>query len=245
MRFVALLFAGLMLVAGLARAQEAGSGWLGAELADVTKAEADALGWEAPRGAKLVKPVPGGPAEAAGLMPDDILVSLDGMEIGSVKALDETVAKKAVGTEIKLAILRAGREKRLALKLGARPAQAAAAKPAEDRPLLQLDTGGHMSGIYGLVFTLDGKFIVAAGEDKVIRVWDWRAGKTVRTIRGQSGLGPEGLIYALALSPDGRWLATGGWTPDNQDPRLRLRQRRAEGVTEGPPRYGQEPCLLT
>ena len=80
---------------------------------DLTKAEADALGWEAPRGAKLVKPMPGGPAEAQGLMPDDILVSLDGVEIESVKAFVETVGKKAAGTEIKLAILRAGREKRL------------------------------------------------------------------------------------------------------------------------------------
>ena len=147
MRFVALLFAGLMLAAGLARAQEGGGGWLGVELADLTKVDAGALGWEGPRGAKVVKPVPGGPAEALGLMPDDILVSLDGVEIESVKAFNETVAKKAAGTEIKLAILRAGREKRLALKLGARPAQLAAAKPPADAPLPMLDTGGHMAMI--------------------------------------------------------------------------------------------------
>ena len=41
-------------------------------------------------------------------------------------------------------------------------------------------------------------------------MWDWRAGRTVRTIRGQSGPGDEGKIYAMALSPDGRWLAVGG-----------------------------------
>ena len=147
MRIVAIVLLGLALLAGGARAQQAGAGWLGVELKDLTKEEADALGWEAPRGAKLVKPVPGGPAEAQGLKPDDILVSLDGVEIESVKALVETVAKKAAGTEIKLAILRAGREKRLALKLGARPAQFAAAKPAADAPLPMLDTGGHMAMI--------------------------------------------------------------------------------------------------
>src|SRR5262249_18780820 len=49
------------------------------------------------------------------------------------------------------------------------------------------------------------------GYDKVIRVWDWQKGVTVRTIRGQSGLGGEGKIYAMALSSDGRWLAASGY----------------------------------
>jgi WD40 repeat protein len=214
MRIVAILLLALSLLGGAARAQEAGSGWLGAELKDLTQAEADALGWEAPRGAKLVKPVPGGPAEAAGLKPDDILVSLDGMEIESVKALDETVGKKAAGTEIKLAILRAGREKRLDLKLGARPAQAAAAKSPADAPLPMLDTGGHMAIIKGIAFTPDGRQLVSASDDKTIRVWDLASGKTVRTIRGESAPGEVGKVFAMALSPDGKWLAAGGWLAD-------------------------------
>ncbi len=75
---------------------------------------------------------------------------------------------------------------------------------AQERPILRLDTGGHMARITGLVFTPDSKFVVSASDDKVIRIWDWRAGKTVRTIR------TTGPIYAIALSPDGRWLAAGG-----------------------------------
>ena len=209
MRIVAIVLLGLALLAGGARAQQAGAGWLGVELQDLTQAEADALGWEAPRGAKLVKPVPGGPAEAQGLKPDDILVSLDGVEIESVKAFVETVGKKAAGTEVKLAILRAGREKRLALKLGARPEQLAA-KPAADAPLPMLDTGGHMGMIGSIAFTPDGRQLVSASDDKTIRVWDLASGKTVRTIRGESAPGQAGKVYAMALSPDGKWLAAGG-----------------------------------
>ena len=33
---------------------------------------------------------------------------------------------------------------------------------AQDAPILQLDTGGHMAVIRGLAFTPDGKFIVSA-----------------------------------------------------------------------------------
>ncbi len=99
---------------------------------------------------------------------------------------------------------------------GAQAKKAARAEP-EEKPILQLDTGGHMGVIKGLAFTPDGNFIVSAGDDKVIRVWDWRAGKTVRTIRGQSEPGPGGFIYAMALSPDGRWLAVGGWFPGTRE----------------------------
>jgi WD40 repeat protein len=89
----------------------------------------------------------------------------------------------------------------------------AAVSPArcEDQPVLMLDTGGHQAVIRGIAFTADGKYLVSAGEDKVVRVWDWRAAKTVRTFRGQVSLGDEGTIYAMALSPNGRWLAVGGW----------------------------------
>jgi hypothetical protein len=122
MRLVASLLVGLMLAAGLAQAQEPGTGWLGAYLKDLTKDEADALGWEAQRGAKLVKLAPAGPAETSGLLaPDDILVSLDGVRIANVKAFTDTVSKKAPGGEVTLTILRAGREMQLAVKLGARP----------------------------------------------------------------------------------------------------------------------------
>jgi WD40 repeat protein len=78
--------------------------------------------------------------------------------------------------------------------------------------LPMLDTGGHTLPIVGISFTPDGRQLVSASEDKTIRVWDLATGKTVRTIRGESAPGIQGRIYAMALSPDGKWLAVGGWT---------------------------------
>jgi WD40 repeat protein len=78
-------------------------------------------------------------------------------------------------------------------------------------PVLQLDPGGHMALISDIAFTPDGRHLVSAGDDKVIRIWDVAQGRTIRTLRGETGLGDHGRIYAMALSSDGRWLAAGGY----------------------------------
>jgi len=83
--------------------------------------------------------------------------------------------------------------------------------PPTSPPILQIDPGGHKALISDVTFTSDGRYLVSAGDDKVVRVWDLETGRTVRTLRGQIGAGNEGKIFAMALSPDGRWLAVGGW----------------------------------
>jgi len=93
---------------------------------------------------------------------------------------------------------------------------AAASGPAPAASyVFQLDTGGHQGDIKDVIFTADGNRIVSAGDDKVIRVWDWRKGRTIRTIRGEIAPGNSGKIFALALSPDERWLAAAGWMDDS------------------------------
>lgn len=87
-----------------------------------------------------------------------------------------------------------------------RPAEAA------ERLFLQLDTGGHMSLIRSIVFTPDGQRLISASDDKTIRIWDLKSGRTVSTLRGDIGEGEAGKIYTLAISPDGQWLAAGGRT---------------------------------
>lgn len=89
--------------------------------------------------------------------------------------------------------------------LGLLIVSAAAAK----EPILQLETGGHMSLVRSLVFTPDGQ-LITAGDDKTIRIWDPATGNTLGVLRGEINEGHAGKIYALAISPDGRWLAAGG-----------------------------------
>ncbi len=207
----------VLLFSGAAWAQSQ-NGWLGVETRDVTKAESDQLGWDSPHGAKVVNtPAPGSPAEKAGLRNGDIILSIDRMVIDGSTDVDAYLAGKQPGTELSLRVLASGRERRVVATLVARAgAQVVAGNDAV--PYLMLDTGGHMAVVKGIAFTPDGTQLVTASEDKQVRVWDWKSGKTLRIIRGNVGPATEGQIYGMALSPNGRWLATGGWMKSPGDP---------------------------
>ncbi len=204
-----LFVAAAMLIAGTAWAQEqAPKGWLGADLQDVGKEEADKLGWDAPRGAKVRASSPGSPADKAGLKSGDIIVAVDRIQIDTASEVIAAIEAKRPGVEVQLSVLSGGRERRVTATLAERPRARAADATAV--PHLMLDTGGHMATVTGIAFTPDGKQIVSASIDKTVRVWDVETGKTVRMIRGEAASGDWGRIDAIALSPDGRWLAAGG-----------------------------------
>jgi WD40 repeat protein len=212
---VRLLVVALVLLVGGAVWAQGGKTYLGVDLQDVTKDEAEKLGWETPRGAKVVKAREGGPAALAGLLPDDIIISLDGQEVESMAALVAGINSRSAGMQVRLRLLRAGRERTVTVTLAGQTGGGlvqTTGPDSKDLPYLMLDTGGHMSLIKGVSFTPDGKQLVSGGDDKVIRVWDWQAGRTVRTIRGQVGIGSEGTLFSVVLSPNGKWLAAAGWT---------------------------------
>ena len=80
--------------------------------------------------------------------------------------------------------------------------------------ILRLNTNGHLSKINDILVT-KSKDIVSASDDKTIRVWNSKNGKEKRKILGEIGDGDEGKIYAIALSPDEKFLAVGGFIEQN------------------------------
>ncbi|MFO0844724.1 MAG: WD40 repeat domain-containing protein [Gemmataceae bacterium] len=90
----------------------------------------------------------------------------------------------------------------------------AGAQDRRDTPGLKLDPGARTASCDALLFTPGGNALLAAGDDKVVRVWP--VGKdaihqgSARLLRWRIHREQRGGIYAVALSPDGKSVAIGG-----------------------------------
>lgn len=79
-------------------------------------------------------------------------------------------------------------------------------------PVLRLDTGMHTAPIRAAAVDAGGQVLATASLDKTVRVWSLATGEQFRVLRPAIGFGPEGELYAVAISPDGQFVITGGWT---------------------------------
>jgi len=79
-------------------------------------------------------------------------------------------------------------------------------------PILKIETGMHIAAITSIGIDKGERFLVTGSLDKTIKVWELRTGRLIKTLRPPIGSGNEGKIYAVAISPDGRHVAAGGWT---------------------------------
>jgi serine protease Do len=96
-------------------------GWLGVSIQRVDEDMAKTLKLKEARGAIVNQLTPGGPAEKAGLKPEDVIVAADGKKIEDNGDLSRYIAGKAPGASVKLDVIRDGAEKPVTVTLGTFP----------------------------------------------------------------------------------------------------------------------------
>lgn len=80
-------------------------------------------------------------------------------------------------------------------------------------PQLVINSHGHHAVVNQVVVLPGRQQLASASDDKSIRIWDLPSGECVSVLRPWLGEGPNGKLYSLAASPDGQWLAAGGFGP--------------------------------
>jgi serine protease Do len=108
----------------IAQLMETGSvtrGWLGVQFQSLTPALAGALGLKETRGALVAEPFADGPAKKAGIVPGDVIASVNGEIVKDDHDLSRRMVGLAPGTGISLGIVHDREEKIVAVTLGDSP----------------------------------------------------------------------------------------------------------------------------
>ncbi len=106
-------------------------GWLGVRIQDVTADMLDAIpGLTSTRGA-MVSDVPDGPAKDGGVMPGDVILTFNGVDIADTRELVRIVGAAPVGATVAVQVLRNGELVMLNITLGRRETSEATAFPTE------------------------------------------------------------------------------------------------------------------
>jgi hypothetical protein len=101
--------------------------YIGVQVGSLPPALAAQLDLDADRCVLILSAVAGGPAEAAGVKANDILMAIDGNDAVTDEGLTKAVADKKPGDKMPLSILRKGHRQQIEVKVGK---QAAAANPS-------------------------------------------------------------------------------------------------------------------
>lgn len=96
-------------------------GYLGLILQDNSPDLARSLGVEYTKGVLVPEVLPDGPAGQAGVLPEDIIVELNGQPVEESASFKSRVGSTAPGSEVTLGILRGGKRMDIRIKLGELP----------------------------------------------------------------------------------------------------------------------------
>lgn len=96
-------------------------GWLGVQIEEVNGELAELEGLPVGTGVFVNAVLPGQPAAEGGILPGDIILSIDGVPINSPKDLIRVVSTSPVGKEVRITLRRKGQELQVSVRIGAYP----------------------------------------------------------------------------------------------------------------------------
>ena len=202
-RFLPIALALITIVAGALQARAAPQAWLGVDVAI-------APGDHRAAGAVIVVAVqPGSPAAEVGVQVDDVIISLGSASVEATKTVASELAKSLPGQTTTLIVRRGKRVLVQPVQLAQLPS--ARRDSQEAAPILRTDTGGHKGRIQQIAFLRGANTLLSTGDDKVVRLWNWKSGRLLRTFRGDIAPGLPGKLFALSVAHDQRTVVAGGY----------------------------------
>ena len=199
-------------VAGSVRGGRLIRAWLGLSSQTVTSEIAGVLNMSVPGGVLINKLQPNSPALQSGLQVGDVILQVNDKPVNDPKALRFRIATLTIGEEVKILILRNGREKNVYLKLIAPPEipPRDLRKLAGNHPLSGATVANMSPALadeFGIKQYEAGVYILSFQEGGISARLGLRLGDKIQSINGQTITNTQILKKLLETFSD-KWIIT-------------------------------------
>ncbi len=109
-------------------------GLLGVQIQPVTEELAKSMTLDSEKGALVAQVTPDSPALAAGIQSGDVIKSVDGKDVASIRDLTRMISAVKPGTSVKLGVWRDGKDMTVSAKIGDQKDEAKVVKTSGDKP---------------------------------------------------------------------------------------------------------------
>ncbi len=187
-------------------------GWLGVGIQDLTPDLAAGLGLSTTSGVVVSQVFPDSPAEKAGFQRGDVIVRFQDRKVEHASDLTRMVGTTPPGTEVKVQVLREGREQTLTARIGERPEEGEVARggegdarPSEVQGLLGLDVAALPPEDAQRLGVKPGQGVLVRGvdEDGPAAGAGIRPGDVILEVNRAPVTSPEGFARAVARVQSG------------------------------------------
>lgn len=182
--------------------------WFGADGQPVTAEIAQSMGLPRPGGVLLKSVYPGGPAASAGLKVGDAILSIDGVDVEDVQALNYRIATRKAGDVVKAHVAGGGPVRDVSVKLALPPES-----PARDETLVggrNPMTGAKIENLspaaaldLEMAVSAKGVVVVATNPNTLAARYGFQQGDVVRSVNGTEVHSVGDLVRAL--NAGGHW----------------------------------------
>ena len=185
-------------------------GWLGVLIQDVNKELAESFGMKKPMGAVVLRVLDDTPAKNAGIEVGDVITHFNNSVINRSSDLPLAVGRAAIGSSVKVKIIRDGKQKRLNVKIAELPAE----KDLAEKDSKPKETKSNRLNIEVTTLTkeqqkranVDSGVLVQSVEEGAASKAGIRRGDILLKINGQAINNSKQFLKIVNKLPEDKWI---------------------------------------
>jgi serine protease Do len=194
------------IIAQLKDKGEVTRGWLGVGIQDLTPELAEYYGLKAEKGVLVTQVFEGDPADNAGILVNDIILTVDGTSVATGRELSSLIANTPVGHKTELELIRDGKKKTVTVTLAKRDDEeqvvASQNRDSEELGIEVTELDSDIARRFGIDERENGVLVTDVEDDSAAQKADVRPGDIIKEINRAVVKGRDDFISLMKKNKD-------------------------------------------